>query len=215
MVPSQALKNPAADEVIFRRGSLTYQQVHTYGWKSELDCRSYVTGRWGMETGKRGLTIRTRKLWSAAEKALRVSRDSEIDGSLWKVTCSTYDTLRNGEIPKAGKVHYYGHVFEDRSNLETLGYVIAPDETRARMAAMVTLGPRAHTPQVSLERIGVADWNRVKVLNRDLRKAYANMIIQAKLTLAHKLWEIEQAECQVNFLEIEATFDSAPMPEAG
>jgi hypothetical protein len=83
------------------------------------------------------------------------------------------------------------------------------------MAAMVTLGPRAHTPQVSLERIGVADWNRVKVLNRDLRKAYANMIIQAKLTLAHKLWEIEQAECQVNFLEIEATFDSAPMPEAG
>jgi len=215
MVPSQALKDPTADEVIFRRGKLTYQQAHAYGWRAELDCRYYVTGRWGTETGKRGLTIRTRKLWSAAEKALRVSRDSEIDGSLWKVTCPTHEGLRNGEIPKAGKTHYYGHTFEDRTGLETLGYVIAPDDTRARMAAMVTLGPRAHTTHVSLERIGVADWNRVKVLNRDLRKAYSNMIIQAKLTLAHKLWEIEQAECQVNFLEIEATFDSAPMPDAG
>ena len=215
MVPAQALKNLAADEVIFRRGKLTYQQVHAYGWKSELECRGYVTGRWGLDTGKRGLTIRTRKLWSAAKAALQVSRDSEIDGSLWKVTCSTYDPLKSGEIPKAGKTHYYGHVFEDRSSLETLGYVIAPDETRARMAAMVTLGPRAHTSHVSLERVGVADWDRVKTLNRDLRQSYTKMIEQAKLTLQHKLWEIEQAECQVNFLEIEATFDSAPMPEAG
>jgi len=215
MVPSQALKDPTADEVVFRRGELTYQQAHAYGWKSELDCRYYVTGRWGVSTGKRGLTIRTRKLWSAAGKALRVNRDSEIDGSLWKVTCSTYDGLRNGEIPKAGKAHYYGHAFEERSNLETLGYVIAPDMTRARMAAMVTLGPRAHSSQVSLERIGVADWNRVKVLNRELREAYSHMIAEAKLTLAHKLWEIEQAECQVSFLEIEATFDSVPMLDVG
>jgi len=210
MIPSQTLKNPVADEVIFRRGNLTYQQAHAYGWKSELDCRHYVMGRWGSDTGKRGITIRTRKLWSAAEKALRVNRDSEIDGSLWKVSWTTYDGLKNGEIPKPGKAHYYGHVFESKPSLETLGYVIAPDETRARMAAMVTLGPRAHTSQVSLERVGVADWDRVKTLNRDLRKSYLSMIEQAKLTLQHKLWEIEQAECQVSFLEIEATFDSVP-----
>jgi hypothetical protein len=215
MVPSQALKNHTADEVIFRRGKLTYQEAHTYGWTSAENCRSYVYGRWHADTGPRGITIRSRKLWGAASTALRVSKDSDIEGSLWKVTWSTYEGLRNGEIPKAGKVHYYGHVFEGKETLTTLGYVIAPDETRARMAAMVTLGPRAHTPHVTLERIGVADWDRVKTLNRDLRKGYLSMIEQAKLTLAHKLWEIEQAECQVNFLEIEATFDSAPMPAAG
>jgi len=215
MVPSQALKNPTADEVIFRRGSLTYQQTHTYGWTSEASCRSYVYGRWYSDTGPRGITIRTRKLWAAASRSLRVSSSSEIDGSLWKVQYSVSEGLRSGEIPKAGRTHYWHHVLEDSSTMSILGYVIAPDETRARMAAMVTLGPRAHSPNVTLSREGVADWEKAKTLNRELRANYAKAIEQAKLTLQHKLWEIEQAECQVNFLEIEATFDSAPMPEAG
>jgi len=214
MVPSQALKDQVADEVIFRRGKLTYQQVHAYGWRNEQECRSYVYGRWHSSTGPRGITIRTRKLWPQAAAALRVSKESEIDGSLWKVSCTTFEGLRSGEIPKPGKAHYYGHIFEAKSSLETLGYVIAPDETRAKMAAMVTLGPRAHSSSVALERIGVADWNRVKTLNRELRQEYIKMVEQAKLTLHHKLWEIEQAECQSNFLEIEATFDSVPMPES-
>lgn len=214
MVPSQALKDQVADEVIFRRGKLTYQQVHAYGWTSEQNCRSYVYGRWHSATGQRGITIRSRKLWNQAAVALRVSKESEIDGSLWKVSCPTYDGLKNGEIPKPGKAHYYGHIFEAKTALETLGYVIAPDETRAKMAAMVTLGPRAHSPAVALERVGVADWDRVKTLNCGLRQEYTKMIEQAKLTLQHKLWEIEQAECQSSFLEIEATFDSVPMPES-
>jgi hypothetical protein len=214
MVPSQALKNSTADDVVFRRGSLTYQQVHAYGWRTEQECRSYAHGRWHSETGKRGITIRSRKLWDAASNALRISSSTEIDGSLWKVSCTTYDGLKNGEIPKPGKAHYYGHLFEAKSSLETLGYVIAPDETRAKMAAMVTLGPRAHSSSVALERVGVSDWDRVKALNRALRESYMKMIEQARMTLQHKLWEIEQAECQVSFLEVEATFDSVPMTEA-
>jgi len=215
MVPSQALKNPTAEEVIFRRGKLTYQQAHAYGWLSESSCRSYVYGRWYSDTGPRGITIRTRKLWQAASAALRVSRESEIEGSLWKVSYYISEALRTEEIPKCGRTHYWKHTFEASDTMGTLGYVIAPDETRARMAAMVTLGPRAHSPSVTLSREGVGDWERAKTLNQELRASYLKAIEQAKLTLAQKIWEIEQAECQVNFLEIGATFDTAPMPEAG
>jgi hypothetical protein len=215
MIPSQALKNPTADEVVFRRGNLTYQQIHAYGWRNEEECRRYVFGRWGMDTGKRGITIRTRKLWTAARSALYVSNSSDIEGSLWRVSYFISEALKSEEIPKCGGTHFNKHTFESSITMGTLGYVIAPDETRARMAAMVTLGPRAHSPNTTLSREGVGDWERAKELNRELRESYLKAIEQAKLTLKQKLWEIEQAECQVNFLEVGATFDSVPFAEAG
>jgi len=207
-------KNALADEAVFRRRPLTYAQVHECGWLSEEGCRSYAEIRWYYETGKRGITIRGRKLWSAADAALRVTSATEIDGSLWKVTWNWRAALTTGEVPKISKAHYSGHIFEDSSSLEVIGYVIAPDETRAKMAAAVTLGPRAHSEHLRVSRDGVASWEKAKVLNAELLAKYSKAVENAKKTLAQKLWEIEQMECQVAFLSTGATFDFVAMPES-
>ena len=118
-------------------------------------------------------------------------------------------------MPKVtNRTHHYGHLLEGSCTFETLGYVIAPDATRAKMAAAVTLGPRAHTEHLSVSREGVADWERVRALNAELQANYNKAIAHAKVTLAQKMWEIEQMECQVAFLSTGATFDSVAMPES-
>lgn len=207
-------KNALADEAVFRRRPLTYAQVHECGWLSEESCRAYAEIRWYSETGKRGITIRGRKLWARASAALQVTSATEIDGSLWKVMWDWRNALSTGDIPKISKTHYYGHVFEDSSSLQVIGYVIAPDATRAKMAAAVTLGPRAHSEHLSVNREGVASWEKAKALNADLIAKYSKAVENAKKTLAQKLWEIEQMECQVAFLSTGATFDSVAMPES-
>ena len=207
-------KNALADLVVFRRWALTYPQVHECGWLNEESCRAYARIRWGGVTGQRGVTIRGRKLWTAANQALRVTSSTEIDGSLWKVEWNFREAMKTGEMPKlANRTHYYGHLLEDSTGLETLGYVIAPDATRAKMAAAVTLGPRAHSEHLSVSREGVADWEKVKAMNAELMARYNKAIAHAKNTLAQKLWEIEQLECQVAFLSIGATFESVQMPD--
>lgn len=207
-------KNSLADLVVFRRWTLTYPQVHECGWLNEESCRAYARIRWGGVTGQRGVTIRGRKLWTAANQALRVTSSTEIDGSLWKVEWNFREAMKTGEMPKlANRTHYYGHLLEDSIGLETLGYVIAPDATRAKMAAAVTLGPRAHSEHLSVSREGVADWEKVKAMNAELMARYNKAIAHAKNTLAQKLWEIEQLECQVAFLSIGATFESVQMPD--
>ena len=207
-------KNALADLVVFRRWPLTYPQVHECGWLNEESCRAYARIRWGGVTGQRGVTIRGRKLWTAANQALRVTSSTEIDGSLWKVEWNFREAMKTGEMPKlANRTHYYGHLLEDSIGLETLGYVIAPDATRAKMAAAVTLGPRAHSEHLSVSREGVADWEKVKAMNAELMVRYNKAIAHAKNTLAQKLWEIEQLECQVAFLSTGATFESVQMPD--
>jgi len=207
-------KNNLADSVAFRRGKLTYQQAHDCGWLHEESCIGYSRVRWGGETGPRGTTIRGRKIWRAASAALQITSDTEIEGSLWKVTWNFRTALKEGGVPKlSNKNHYYGHLLESSSAFETLGYVIAPDATRARMAAAVTLGPRAHTEHLSVSREGVADWEKVKALNAEALAHYSKAIAHAKVTLAQKLWEIEQMECQVAFLSTGATFESVTMPD--
>ena len=207
-------KNSLADLVVFRRWTLTYPQVHECGWLNEESCRAYARIRWGGVTGQRGVTIRGRKLWTAANQALRVTSSTEIDGSLWKVEWNFREAMKTGEMPKlANRTHYYGHLLEDSIGLETLGYVIAPDATRAKMAAAVTLGPRAHSEHLSVSREGVADWEKVKAMNAELMVRYNKAIAHAKNTLAQKLWEIEQLECQVAFLSTGATFESVQMPD--
>jgi hypothetical protein len=207
-------KNALADLVVFRRWALTYPQVHECGWLNEESCRAYARIRWGGVTGQRGVTIRGRKLWTAANQALRVTSSTEIDGSLWKVEWNFREAMKTGEMPKlANRTHYYGHLLEDSIGLETLGYVIAPDATRAKMAAAVTLGPRAHSEHLSVSREGVADWEKVKAMNAELMVRYNKAIAHAKNTLAQKLWEIEQLECQVAFLSTGATFESVQMPD--
>ena len=207
-------KNSLADLVVFRRWTLTYPQVHECGWLNEESCRAYARIRWGGVTGQRGVTIRGRKLWTAANQALRVTSSTEIDGSLWKVEWNFREAMKTGEMPKlANRTHYYGHLLEDSIGLETLGYVIAPDATRAKMAAAVTLGPRAHSEHLRVSREGVADWEKVKAMNAELMARYNKAIAHAKNTRAQKLWEIEQLECQVAFLSIGATFESVQMPD--
>lgn len=207
-------RNALADQVVFRRGKLTYPQVHGCGWLNEDACRAYARVRWENETGPRGVTIRSRKLWKAANDALRITSSTEIEGSLWKVSWGFREAVRNGEMPKlTNRTHYYGHLLEDSSGFEILGYVIAPDATRARMAAAVTLGPRAHSDLLSVDRVGVADWEKAKTMNAELLARYNKAITHAKVTLAQKMWEIEQMECQVAFLSTGATFESVEMPE--
>lgn len=207
-------KNALADLVVFRRWPLTYQQVHECGWLNEESCRAYARIRWGGVTGQRGVTIRGRKLWTAANQALRINSSTEIDGSLWCVKWDFREAMKTGEMPKlANRTHYYGHLLEDSTGLETLGYVIAPDATRAKMAAAVTLGPRAHSEHLNVSREGVADWEKVKAMNAELMVRYSKAIAHAKNTLAQKLWEIEQLECQVAFLSTGATFESVKMPD--
>lgn len=207
-------KNALADLVVFRRWALTYTQVHECGWLNEESCRAYARIRWEGKTGQRGVTIRGRKLWTAANQALRITSSTEIDGSLWKVSWDFREAMRTGQMPKVtNRTHYYGHILEDSTGLDTLGYVIAPDETRAKMAAAVTLGPRAHSEHLSVSREGVADWEKAKSMNAELLARYNKAIAHAKVTMAQKLWEIEQMECQVAFLSIGATFDSVTAPE--
>lgn len=207
-------KNALADLVVFRRWALTYSQVHECGWLNEESCRAYARIRWEGKTGQRGVTIRGRKLWSAASAALRINSSTEIDGSLWSVKWDFREAMRSGAMPKVtNRTHYYGHLLEDATGFETLGYVIAPDATRAKMAAAVTLGPRAHSEHLSVTREGVADWEKVKAMNAELLARHNKAITHAKVTMAQKLWEIEQLECQVAFLSIGATFDSVKMPD--
>ena len=206
-------KNSLADLVVFRRWALTYPQVHECGWLNEESCRAYARIRWGGATGQRGVTIRGRKLWAAADLALRITSSTEIDGSLWKVKWDFREAIKAGEMPKlTNRTHYYGHLLEDSTGLETLGYVIAPDATRAKMAAAVTLGPRAHSEHLSVSREGVADWEKAKAMNAELLARYNKAIAHAEVTMAQKLWEIEQMKCQVAFLSTGATFESMEIP---
>lgn len=206
-------KNSLAEAVAFRRSQLTYSQANECGWLNEESCRAFAQIRWGEETGKRGVTIRGRKLWAAASAALRITPNTEIDGSLWKVAWNLGNAVKTGEVPNlTNRIHYYGHLLEDSSIFMVLGYVIAPDANRARMAASVTLGPRAHSENLQVTRAGVADWEKAKAMNAELLDRYNKAIAHAKVTLAQKLWEIEQMECQVAFLSAGATFDSVEMP---
>ena len=203
-----------ADEVIWKKRKLTYAEVHACGWTSEDNCRRYVYDRWCGSIGQRGVTIRTKKLWTSAVGGLRVSGEIEVEGSLWKVEWSTHDAIQAEIVPKVtNRRHYNGHIFDAPDVLSLLGYVVAPDVVRAKMAAMVTLGPRAHNDFVKITRVGIGDWSKAKLLNEKLLESYQKMVKWTTEAIEQKKWELEQVQCQISFLSIGATFEDAKAPE--
>lgn len=198
-------KDYIADRVIWHRGCLTYTDVHTNEWTTEDLCRHYISVRFN-DLRKAGVTRRTNKLWRAAKTALCVNAETQISDSLWQVNWISSD---DKTMPKLKNFrHYAGHIFENQETMKYLGYVSAPDEQGARMAACVTLGPRAHSGCVNVVRVGIGGWENAKKKNMLLIKKYKSLVEHVKLSLIQKQWELEQVECQVAFLEVEATFDS-------
>ena len=202
-------KDTLADKVIHARQDLTYSEVHTHNWTDEDRCREYVLNRFGYELKKSGITRRTNKLWKVASNALRVRPNVQIEDSLWKITWAVDGAIRQGLMPTlANTRHYSGHIFESPETMSTLGYVSAPDEQSARMAASVTLGPRVHSECIVVTRNGVGGWENAKNKNALVLGKYKKLVEHAKRSLLQKQWELEQIECQIAFLEVEATFDS-------
>ena len=202
-------KDTLADKVIHARQDLTYSEVHTHNWTDEDRCRAYVMNRFGYELRKAGITRRTNKLWKAASNALRVRPNVQIEDSLWKITWAVDGAIRQGLMPSLANTHHYlGHLFESPETMSTLGYVSAPDEQSARMAASVTLGPRVHSECIVVTRSGIGGWENAKNKNALVLGKYKKLVEHAKRSLLQKQWELEQIECQIAFLEVEATFDS-------
>ena len=81
------------------------------------------------------------------------------------------------------------------------------------MAAMVTLGPRAHNDFVKITRVGIGDWSKAKLLNEKLLESYQKMVKWTTEAIEQKKWELEQVQCQISFLSIGATFEDAKAPE--
>jgi len=200
-----------ADRVIWNSRDLTYSEVHECGWNAKNAALNYVDGRWGGLVGKRAITIRSNRLKAKIKKALSISGDENLEGSLWQVQWDIAKAVNELSFPHASDRFGGTGALESTDCMRVLGYVIAADATKAKMAASVTLGPRAHQ-HIKVFRVGIADWQIAKKKNESACKNYKASLEEAKITLAQKLWEIEQIECQINFLECGATFDSAEIP---
>jgi hypothetical protein len=210
-------KDKLADNILWKRARPTFAEVHLYGWTDESACKAYINSRYRLDgLSKAGITRRTNKLWTAAKVALRVSNNDYVEGSLWCVSWDRGSAFGAGDIPKLSNRRFYsGEIFESPSNFEKLGYVSAPDEKAAMMAAMVTLGPRAHTEHVRFNRLGVGDWARAQEMNRKHAECLQEDIEKLKKTLKQKAWELENIECQIAFLNSGSSFESKnfPVPE--
>ena len=196
------------EEVILKGKSLTYFDVHTFNLLTEEQCRWEVQGCWFGKLAKAGITRRTNKLYKEVCRVKHVSNAEQIENSLWRVDWPINDGVKADLIPKYVNKNYYNRTgLEDADTFSILGYVSAPDEDTARMAMLVTLGPRAHTSIIQVRRVGVGGWAAAKIQNDKIRERYINTIKLANELMILKKWEIENAECCVAFLESGATFD--------
>jgi len=197
------------DSFIWKKVRPTYEQVHALRLVSQSSCRDYVTNRWGDEIGKRGITIRSNKLWNAVCGSLRALPSETIEGSLWRVTYNISQAIANDEI-EGWSSKFDIPVYRILDSYETyslLGWVIADNESDAKMTARVILGPRAHSPTMRVLREGVSTWSEVKNKNKKHADDIRKLVERAKEIQRLKLIELEALECQVSFLEIGATFE--------
>ena len=200
-----------ADRAIWNSRDLTYSEVQECGWNTKEAALNYVRNRWYGLIGKRAITIRSNRLQAKIWKALSISGDTNLEGSLWQVQWDIKKAINEQSFPQASQKFAGIDGLESASCMQVLGYVVAADATKAKMAASVTLGPRAHQ-HIKVFRIGIADWEAAKRKNENACENYKANLKKAKNTLAQKMWEIEQIECQINFLECGATFDSVEIP---
>jgi hypothetical protein len=198
------------DSFIWGKVKPTYAQVNALGLTTEEKCRTYVFNRWSKEVGPRGITIRTKKLWSAVKFAVYARPGDSIEGSLWRVNYGIAAANRAGELQELqiGKDHPFWRTLGSYDAFETLGWVIAANESEALMVAKVNLGPRAHSSSVSCTREGCSTWEVTKAKNINHAEQLRRMVSLAEESIRVKKFEIEHLECQISFLEVGATFDS-------
>jgi hypothetical protein len=198
------------DSFIWGKVKPTYAQVNALGLTTEEKCRTYVFNRWSKEVGPRGITIRTKKLWSAVKFAVYARPGDSIEGSLWRVNYGIAAANRADELQELqiGKDHPFWRTLGSYDAFETLGWVVAANESEALMAAKVSLGPRAHSSSVSCTREGCATWEIAKAKNIEHAKLLRGIVNRADEYFRVKKFEIEHLECQISFLEVGAIFDS-------
>lgn len=196
------------DKVLWKKHKVMYTEAHKFGLISKDVCLEYAKARWGNLGSSRIVNGRSNKLWKLCKESLYVSPNTYVQNSLWKICWPSWTGKRS--ISHEG----YENNFLDNwqpevhDTFDVLGYVIADNRVQARMKASITLGPRAHDEaNVTITRIGISSQEEIDKLNFDLKEKYKKLISCAKRTVMTKEWEIEQAQCQINFLEMSQSIE--------
>ena len=191
------------DKALWKKSKVTYTEVHKFGLISKDVCLEYAKARWGDLGSSRIVNGRSNKLWKICKESLYVRHVDSVPNSLWKICWLSWSGKRS--ISHEG---YKSNFLENwqpevYDTFDVLGYVIADNHVQARMKASITLGPRAHDEaNISITRIGISSQEEIDKLNFDLKEKYKVLISRAKQTIMTKEWEIEQAQCQIDFLEM-------------
>jgi hypothetical protein len=179
---------------------ITYQEVHAWGWTSEMAVRTFIAQTWP-EIGKSGATQRTRKAWSKLYRLATPRGEDRVDGSVWAVRWynSRFNEQAMGAPPRPRNWSSWRRALGD---LHLLGHVVAATAEEAKQIAMVTLGPLAmmNPDCLTIDRIGPGGEARVRLENAKVAKTLQDQVVGMEETMRMIAWERDQLATLTQFL---------------